>query len=235
MAQLENYSLYLNGDVVVTRFHRTSYDPIQLLNACTNEKSYKLTTSDYRTIISAAILLARKLVYKIVFLTFTFQFDIDEKSANEVIKLFFKRLKRRYKSESYIWTKERTKNGRIHFHALIDLPFIPIASLQLDYNDCIRDITHFSGDLSTNSLRLPIKASVVPAKQVQFCARYIAKYIGKERFCTYSYPNFAISKNLYLVRRQIEPYELEVLKTNRGVKYEKQYDFCKIITLNNDF
>jgi len=52
------------------------------------------------------------------FITLTFDRDVSVQEASHCFDVFMKRLRRRYKKLRYIWVKERTKHGRIHYHCI---------------------------------------------------------------------------------------------------------------------
>ena len=168
------------------------------------DKHYVITNADYRIILSAAVNLVKFKTYNIVFLTQTFPFEPTEKQANEIQKLFLKNLKRyNEKVSNYIWTKERQKNSRIHFHTIIDMSFIPIQDLQADWNNSIKDITGVEYS-NRNSVRLPLTNCRVYNSEVLRTVKYIAKYISKERFKPYKQPCYGITKPLYTdIKRKV--------------------------------
>lgn len=60
------------------------------------------------------------------FVTLTFREDIrDVQTANKYFKKFMQRLRYRYKGFKYLAVIEFTKEGRVHYHMISDLPYIP--------------------------------------------------------------------------------------------------------------
>lgn len=223
--------LYKNGDIT---FSEGKGNPdisyLQEIGNC--QKSYCLTTTNYRTILSAAVNLVERRQHSVIFLTFTFPFDIAEKQANQVIKLFFKNAVRYDNFESYIWTKERQQNGRIHFHALADFPYTSIAHLQGTYNECIHRVCGVRPD-NCNSLRLPPHHSKRVGVEIIDTIKYMAKYITKERGKIYSQPVYAISKSLIDVKRELTSDEAILLIAESGICYRRVYEHFAVVGLVN--
>jgi hypothetical protein len=111
-----------------------------------------------------------------LFLTFTFPFDVKEIDASKVWHLLLKSLYKTYNVKNYVWVKENQKNGRVHYHLLIDTGHINIKALQSTYNNCI---CHVFGecDTSNNSVRLGNNPTI---RNITSISRYLSKYISKE-------------------------------------------------------
>jgi hypothetical protein len=177
-------------------------------------KTYSISNTDYRTIISSSALLLKTRKKKLIFLTVTFAFDPSEKDANKILSNFLKNLKTNYGLLEYIWTKERQKNGKIHFHILCDIRFNSIIDLQKSLNTTIKN---FNPEfvVSSNSLRLPPGGkSVCNNNDAKNIVRYMAKYISKERFNTYTQPCFAISKGIRDIKIELSINDMIEIKRN---------------------
>ena len=194
--------IYTNGDITYSA--GIGKTPEICMELSKRDKTYSITNSDYRTIVSAAINLQARKVYQIVFLTYTFAFEPSEKEGNSIIKLFFKRLRRNYYDKTnYVWTKERQKNGRLHYHSLVDMPFISIKDLQDMYNSCNIFVCGNSCPVSYCSLRLPPNHRKIDQMGAVATAKYMAKYISKERGKQYGLPCFGISKDIRDVKTKL--------------------------------
>jgi len=198
-------------------------------------KGYKITNAQYNNIIAAAFKLARSTTRTLNFYTFTFANNPCEIDANKAIGKFFKELLREFESDiRYIWTKERQKNGKIHFHSLLDSGYIPVQSLQALWN---RSILFACGnvELSNNSFRLPPVANrkIFSNKDIISIARYIGKYVSKERANSYQCPVCSISKRLYPLYIEISLAEYETLVDTFGIYRSVVHEFCSVIQLNN--
>jgi len=200
-------------------------------------KEYRIANAQYHNIVAAAFKLARESSRSINFYTFTFANNPTEKEANCAIGKFFKELLRGFDNElliRYIWTKERQKNGKIHFHSLLDSGFIPVKNLQNLWNRCIR-FACGNVELSNNSFRLPPPANrkIFANKDIIAIAKYIGKYVSKERFNSYELPVYSISKRLFPLSREISIEEYETLVDTFGIFRSSVYEFCSVIQLNN--
>ena len=57
------------------------------------------------------------------FITLTFAKAQDYKSSKKYLRSFFEKLRRKYKNLKYLWVMEEgTKNNRIHYHLLCNIP-----------------------------------------------------------------------------------------------------------------
>jgi len=224
-------ALWLNGDITGSDGKGASSKVLREL--AKHKKSYMITSVDYRTILSAAVNLVELKSNNIVFLTHTFPFDVTEHQANGIQKLFLKKFKIYWnETTNYIWTKERQKKGRLHFHTIIDMPFVPIQSLQGLWNHCISIITGNSVD-NFNSLRLPLSSAKLYNTEVARTVRYIAKYISKERNKPFTQPCYGISKELYFgIKREIYTDEALILRDSCGFKKEYGGEHFYVCQLN---
>lgn len=224
--------LYENGACTFSEGKGRDSDSCRTIG--NNTKTYSLSNCHYRNIVSAAFKISRESRFELNFYTFTFANNPTEVEGNKAIKHFFKTFVRIYGESRYVWTKERQKNGKLHYHALIDSGYIPVKTLQGMWND---SIVYSCGNCATssNSFRLPPKENrrLFAQKDVIAVARYIAKYISKERGLEYEQPCFAISKNLYPLSVEISLEHYESLYDTFGIVYEKKYDYCSVIQLQN--
>lgn len=228
------YKLYANGDITGSNGKGSLPDRMQEL--ALKERSFSITTKNYREILCSAIKLTEINRYRLEFLTLTFPFSgIDEKDGNLILTHFLGKLKRAYNVKNYIWTKERQSNDdqRLHYHILIDLPFIPVKTLQTDYNQSIVAITGFSGTLLNNSLRFPPRSHRISKMGAISVAKYIAKYIAKERKIIYKMPCFCISRGLRNPPKDITNEEMSILIKKRGIKHSFGNQNFAVIMLKN--
>ena len=218
--------LYENGNVTYSNGKGNDIESLRAASKLCRE--YNINNSDYRNIVSAACKLGRT-SEAVSFWTFTFANNPDEKQANGAIKKFFKELKREYNRDlRYVWTKERQKNGKFHFHSIVDVGYMDVQSLQGLWN---RAVVFSCGSVgvSNNSFRLPPKShrSIFDNKNVDQIARYIGKYVSKERYNAYSQPVFAISKSLYPLSYELNiSDERELYDTFERLGYQKKEYFA---------
>jgi len=221
---------YKNGDITISagigKKIKNCKDSIGCLN-CIDEieclkslakrtKSYMITNNDYRSIVSAAFNLHRLQKFKLQFFTFTFAYEPSEIISNKILTRFIKNTKKKYdKNFNYIWTKERQESGRIHYHMLCDVPFMPIKDLQDSFNYCVLAIDN-CGVVSNNSVRLPPDDRKIYKFDQIAVAKYIAKYISKERGKAFTQPCFSISRALRDVSEEITIWEAYKLRSQYG-------------------
>jgi hypothetical protein len=204
--------LYANGDVTYSKGE--GQPPEKLAEMANKVKTYSISNTDYRTIVSSAALLRKTAKNRLIFLTVTFACDPDEESANKILSNFLKNLKTNYGLLEYIWTKERQKNNKIHYHILCDIRFNNIVDLQKSFNRTVKNINP-NFNVSSNSLRLPPGGrSVCNNNDAKNIIKYMAKYISKERFTTYKQPCFAISKGIRNIKTELSIDDMIEIKRN---------------------
>lgn len=169
-----NVCLYRSGMYVISNGVRKGRSPDDLIQICRTKRQYSISRQKVR---SACIELFRvKQSKNILFLTYTFAFDISEYDAANVWQNHCDNLKTNYKVKNYVWVKERQKNGRLHFHLLADVRQIPIKKLQNSFNNTVMSICH-NGIVSNNSVRLGSNPII---RSLHAIAGYLSKYISKE-------------------------------------------------------
>lgn len=140
-------------------------------------KTFAMTPAVARVIRSSAIKQYLTKKYKIHFVTLTFPQPekVDSKAANKCLSKFLDNLKKNYKLNSYVITKESTNklgNYFIHFHCLLDMPFTDYRIINRAWNHTYNSIFPFSKNALTTG-KFPIVKDVVSV------AKYISKYISK--------------------------------------------------------
>jgi hypothetical protein len=163
-----------------------------------------------------------------LFITFTFAYDVREDKAAEIWGLFLNNLRNHYKVNNYVWVKElQTKNNnRVHYHIIIDRDRINIKSCQKTFNTVVKNCDP-SGDISFNSVRLGHNPII---RNYLAISRYISKYISKEH-CQFNKRCYGYSEN-YVLKRKIEPEEIEKLIKNFGGKIIIDDRFFTIYRVN---
>jgi hypothetical protein len=153
------------------------------------EKHFKIDNQVYRKLASSAHYLVKESDHKTLFLTLTFpKFRKKHKLTkyifeNEIINTYFSRfvenLRSHYDCGGYIAVREfGKKTNRIHFHILLSIPFIPFATLNSVWCNCIKDICFNSrravtSDPKTKFVRDPIRA-------MKYVCKYFSKCKGQE-------------------------------------------------------
>lgn len=113
-----------------------------------------------------------------IFLTLTFRDHvISREVALSSFDLFRRKLKKDFPDIKYLSVAELTKKGRIHFHLLLDRPFISHAFLSRIWGQGFVFV-------------LPTKGNT------RKLASYISKYISKDLFVSFGKKAYLISSNL---------------------------------------
>lgn len=99
--------------------------------------------------------------------------DIDK--ADEQVKEFFKRLRKKYSELKYVATREFQERGVIHYHILINM-YVPIEELNFAWNG-IKKVS-LKGMEKEEKFRGWV--SVVCHKDTMKAINYVAKYLMKE-------------------------------------------------------
>lgn len=199
------FYLYVNGDV--TYSNGAGNIEKVLKQAAQKERRYMISHTDYRMLVSAAIKMQIEASKKLQFITYTFAFDPTEDQAQRIFNNHLKNLTKTFNVERYIWTKERQKNSRLHYHLLGETGYIPIKTLQNSFNNSIRNVNKLF-DISFNSVRLPPRSHNNIYNSPVAIAKYIGKYISKERGKGYKRRSWAISQSLYPLKSEISQQDL---------------------------
>lgn len=227
--------LYWNGEISFS-MGTGCRDKEIMTNLANKERKFCITNKTYRELLAACVKMKITAKNGIVFFTATFPFEPSEAEAQKIFRNFMKNLKLNYHVETYIWVKERQKSGRIHFHFLADIPFIPIKILQRCWNSCIRNVSP-NVEVGTNSLRLPNSRKFGNlVSDISQLARYMGKYLSKSRFELWEYPASAISKNLYPLFVDItEIQALELCRSHENFVFTDKEFYARTILKNVNY
>lgn len=222
---MNNVTFYYNGDLLYSLGGNTNpqrvYKP--------QRKHYAIDNMIRRCIISAAKKMADNKDAELILLTGTFPFEPAEREASKIWTNFISNLKKTYKLNSYVWTKERQDNGRIHYHLLCDIKFNSIKDMQQTYNICITNVCP-GVTVSNNSLRLPDRSKwggVINNSEA--VASYIAKYVSKSsnNINTWYFRRcYQISQGLFPLKVDLDYIEfIDILRNNKNIvkKYRTDY------------
>jgi hypothetical protein len=140
-------------------------------------KTFQIDNVKYRKLSSAAHFLVKASDYKTLFLTLTFSHFkkyCNDKQVNKLFSNFVKKLREDHDCQGYIAVREYgAKRGRVHFHILASIKFIPFAVLNRLWCDSISEYCSFSpnavtSDPKTRFIKNPVRAM-----------RYVCKYFSK--------------------------------------------------------
>jgi len=144
------------------------------------QKQFGVTNTHYRKIADQAAYLKETHKHKLLFLTLTFgkykQNEITGKQANECFSKFIENLSQNYGRGNYIAIRERGEDrARLHFHLIIDLPFIDFRILNGAWCAATSEYCEYSKNALTTDREARFIKSTVSA------VKYICKYISKCR------------------------------------------------------
>lgn len=143
-------------------------------------KQFSITNAHYRRIADQAAYMKETQKYKLLFITLTFgkfkKNGITDKQANECFSKFMENLSANYGRGNYIAVKEHgDENNRVHFHLIIDMPFIDFRVLNRAWCAATSDYCDYSANALTTDREARFIKSTVSA------VKYICKYISKCR------------------------------------------------------
>jgi hypothetical protein len=168
-------AIYRSGMYVVYNSRKHGRETSELKKIANKKRYYSINRQKVR---SASIsLFQNKKSKNLLFLTYTFAFDVKESDASAIWQNHLDNLKKTFKVNNYVWVKEEQKhnNNRIHYHILIDRNRINIKNLQDSFNHSVRHICNDAA-ISNNSIRLGSNPIVSEINKV---AKYLSKYIAK--------------------------------------------------------
>lgn len=159
------------------------------------KKTYKIDSTIYRKISSAAHYLLKSSKYKTLFLSLTFpkfkKLKTSQDEINECFSKFVENLRKNYGCTGYVAVKEYGKiNNRVHFHILVSMPYHSFIDINSAWCSAISTISYFSknavtSDKKTRIIKVPVKA-----------LKYICKYFAKSKGATSESRIVFISNNI---------------------------------------
>lgn len=181
--------------------------------------------------------------FKLNFITLTLpaeQGDISDKEIKkQVLDVWLKMARRRFKLKNYIWRAEKQKNGNIHFHITSDC-YIPFDQLRDTWNDRLERLGFISKFESKHGHRNPNSTDVHATYKIKDLANYLVKYMTKEgsEYQVINGKLWDCSENLKTKLRcetVVDSDTFEWLETIRE-KYPdqlKKMDQCSLLWLNS--
>jgi hypothetical protein len=154
----------------------------KLQKASKRKKTYKIDNSTYRKIASAGQYLMRTNKNKCIFFTLTFppfRQRVTNKMINEAFSKFVENLRRNYHCAGYVAVREfGLQRGRVHFHIICAMPFVPFTKLNAAWCHAIRDISW----PSPNALQTEKGRAVIydAAGALRYICKYFSKAYGQE-------------------------------------------------------
>jgi hypothetical protein len=185
----------MNGVIIdyAVSAHVHSLD--HLTNIGSREKHYRITNKTRWKISGSCCNMWRQRQNKLTFWTFTIpgnsDLGTDGAAFNAAFSRVLENLKRTHKLNAYVWVRERHKSGVYHYHALLDMPFVDIKTINSYYENSISNYCRKSGHTRPSfhgcSVRLPSKVDKngnyrgAVVRDLQSVIRYISKYITKAK------------------------------------------------------
>lgn len=144
-------------------------------------KNFQITNDTYRKLSSSAHYLVKKSEYKTLFLTLTFpKFKryASNKEINQYFSRFMENLRKRHNCSGYIAVREfGSKHGRVHFHILLAIGFIPFPVINRIWCDTISDMCEFAPNAVTSDAKTRFIKN--PVRALRYVCKYFAKCKGK--------------------------------------------------------
>lgn len=121
--------------------------------------------------------------YKIAFVTLTLpapQLDITDSQIHKKCFIpWLLRMRRRYGLRTYVWRREKQKNGNVHYHIIIDV-WIDHANIRSHWNSCLEKLGFISRFHKKHSHSDPNSTDVHSIRKVKNLAAYMVKYLTKQ-------------------------------------------------------
>lgn len=120
--------------------------------------------------------------FKVNFITLTLPCPQGQHSdrtiKTKVLDPFIKRMKRKYKLNSYVWRAERQKNKNLHFHLITDT-WIHYEKIRNDWNSCLNALGYIDEFERKHQHRNPNSTDVHAVWKVKNLTQYFIKYMAK--------------------------------------------------------
>lgn len=146
-------------------------------------RAINLLVSSAKTKTATHFKTGKEFKFKVNFITLTLpapQKKVTDKELKKYgLDLFIKRMKRKYKLNSYVWRAERQKNGNLHFHIMSDT-YIRFDCIQNDWNAVLQR-WHFIDDFQKkHKHRHPNSTDIHSVQKIKNLAAYMVKYMSKQ-------------------------------------------------------
>jgi len=201
------------------------------------KKNFAITPQVYRRAASASHYMLKEFKNKNLFITLTFPPFKKHLSLNEANKLFSKfvhNLRENRGLSAYIAVREHgTKNNRLHYHLLCNMPFIDFRWLNNYWCDVIADYCK----RSPNAVQTDPKTKFItnPIRAMRYVCKYFSKSIGtKSESRVFFISNNLLSKKYETGIIDRETGEIEIkskssiqVSLRRGSRYYTVSDYIK--------
>ena len=219
---------HYNGNITVTNAKNPKNKQLHELNLSdrTKKRVYKLTYSKYRQLAGNSAKMFEAKTNQILFLTFTIKDNItDTANTNKAWSYFLNLMKKRHGLNNYLWVAERQKRGAVHYHCLLDTPFINYSEWKRIFSSTFKKFgikASKQNSVSASKYRGAIVRNVEMA--LKYITKYISKSINKELNISFSGRNYAFTNDINVKPLTItyEQY-LEVINT---CSKEYNFEYC---------
>ena len=120
--------------------------------------------------------------FKIAFVTLTLsssQSHTDNYIKKNLLQPFLDKARKKWNVTNYVWRAERQKNGRIHFHIILD-QYIHWNELRNEWNKIQAKNGYMNEFREKFGHKNPNSTDIHSVYKIKNIARYLAKYITKE-------------------------------------------------------
>lgn len=122
--------------------------------------------------------------FKVNFITLTLSAPAthipDKEIKRQLLDVWIKRAKRKFKMHNYVWRAERQKNGNIHFHILSDV-YIHHTALKESWNEVQNRLGLIDEFEKKHGHRHPNSTDVHAVHKIKDLAAYMVKYMTKAK------------------------------------------------------
>lgn len=178
--------LYEDGTITITPLHKHTGNLSELAKAERQKrlteignikKTFRFSSPEKRRVKSSAIRLWHTKQNSIKWFTLTFSKPVGEIDANKCLSKFLDNLTKNYHAKNHVIVREHeNKAGEyfLHFHCLIDIPFVSFAKLNNSWCNACRGFCPYSVNMLTSGKKKIIE-------NIQGLVGYITKYISKSK------------------------------------------------------
>jgi len=215
LTRFNYFRLHSNGDITITTGHSAVF--------CNNLRkkskyTYFVNYDTYRKIAGAAVNMFKQKQNEVIFITYTTKQIIGHAEINRIFSKHLKNLRENYGLNSFVWVAELQKRGAIHYHALFDIPYIDIRTINDSFGRTLNANNYRS---SVNSVQLAKNwGSVV--KDPVYAIKYFCKYATKVRGKPFNAKVYNYSHGISPKTIEISYNEFQYLSEKYG---KKRYDF----------
>jgi len=169
---------HYNGNISITNEKKAGKRHELNLSDRTKRRVQKLSYSKYRKLAGNSAKLFEVRKNKVLFLTFTLKDNVTLHGiTNKAWSYFLKLMRERHELGNYLWVAEHQKRGAIHYHCLLDMPFIDYSEIKRIFKASFQ---LFNIAVSSENSVSASKSRGAIVHNVEMALRYITKYLTKQ-------------------------------------------------------